>query len=131
MRKRIKTIGLCLLLSVSSYSQGVLIDSSGDTLVTITLEQMDNIYSELLQKDKLTQESKISSYERLFLLQLLDSSDKDIELLKTQANSLSINNITLLSDNKLKDNQIKSNRKLALYGWAVALLSIFVGLSAR
>ena len=131
MRKRIKTIGLCLLLSVSSYSQGVLIDSSGDTLVTITLEQMDNIYSELLQKDKLTQESEISSYERLLLLQLLDSSDKDIELLKTQANSLSINNITLLSDNKLKDNQIKSNRKLALYGWAVALLSIFVGLSAR
>lgn len=116
---------------MSSYSQGVLIDSSGDTLVTITLEQMDNIYSELLQKDKLTQESEISSYERLLLLQLLDSSDKDIELLKTQANSLSINNITLLSDNKLKDNQIKSNRKLALYGWAVALLSIFVGLSAR
>jgi hypothetical protein len=131
MRKRIKTIGLCLLLSVSSYSQGVLIDSSGDTLVTITLEQMDNIYSELLQKDKLTQESEISSYERLLLLQLLDSSDKDIELLKTQANSLSINNRTLLSNNKLKDNQIKSNRKLALYGWAVALLSIFVGLSAR
>jgi hypothetical protein len=131
MRKRIKTIGLCLLLSVSSYSQGVLIDSSGDTLVTITLEQMDNIYSELIQKDKLTQESEISSYERLLLLQLLDSSDKDIESLKTQANSLSINNRTLLSNNKLKDNQIKSNRKLALYGWAVALLSIFVGLSAR
>jgi hypothetical protein len=131
MIKRIKTIGLCLLLSVSSYSQGVLIDSSGDTLVTITLEQMDNIYSELLQKDKLTQESEISSYERLLLLQLLDSSDKDIELLKTQANSLSVNNRTLLSNNKLKDNQIKSNRKLALYGWAVALLSIFVGLSAR
>lgn len=123
MKQRFKTTLFCLLLSVYGYSQNVLIDNSGDTLVTITLEQMDDIYIELLQKDSLMAQSEISRFKTLKYVQLLDSAEKDINTLKTQLNIVSSDYSSLLC---VSEEKIKRNRKIALYGWASAILSGFL-----
>ena len=128
MKKKLKTIALCLLISGSSYSQHVLIDSSGDTLVTITLSQMDRIYVELLQKDSLMEQSEISSLERRLLIQIVDSADKDIKSLKTQVNSLRATNRALFSEREESVVKVKRNRTAAIYGWSVAFLAIFLAI---
>lgn len=128
MKIKYKIIALLLLLSECVYSQNVLIDSSGDTLVTITLQQMDKIYIELLQKDSLMAQSEISRFKTLKYLQLLDSAEKDISTLKTQLNIVSSDYSSLLY---VSEKKIKRNRKIALYGWASAILSGFLLWSAN
>lgn len=123
MKKRFKTTLSFLLLSGCVYSQNVLIDSSGDTLVTITLQQMDDIYIELLQKDSLMAQSEISRFKTLKHLQLLDSAEKDINTLRMQLNIVSSDYSSLLC---VSEKKIKRNRKIALYGWASAILSGFL-----
>lgn len=123
MKLRSKIILFCLLLSECVYSQNVLIDNSGDTLVTITLEQMDDIYIELLQKDSLMAQSEISRFKTLKYVQLLDSAEKDINTLKTQLNIVSSDYSSLLC---VSEKKIERNRKIALYGWASAILSGFL-----
>lgn len=123
MKLRSKIILFCLLLSECVYSQNVLIDNSGDTLVTITLEQMDDIYIELLQKDSLMAQSEISRFKTLKYVQLLDSAEKDINTLRTQLNIVSSDYSSLLC---VSEKKIERNRKIALYGWASAILSGFL-----
>lgn len=89
---------------------------------------MDKIYVELVQKDSLMAQSEISSLERLLLLQLLDSADKDIKSLKTSANSLIATNRVLFNDSQIKSDKIRRNRTAAIYGWSIAFLSTFVAL---
>ena len=108
------------------YSQNVLIDSNGDTLVAITISQMDRIYVELLQKDSLMEQSKISSLETLLLLQILDSADKDINSLKHQTNSLREINRTLFNQKENDSVKIKRNRTIGICGWGIAFLATFV-----
>ena len=126
MRKKLKTTALCLLLSVYGYSQNVLIDNNGDTLVTITISQMDRIYIELLQKDSLMEQSEISSLEKLLLLQIVDSADKDINYLKSQTNSLRQTNRVLFSEKENDLIKIKRNRTIGICGWSIAFLATFV-----
>ena len=108
------------------YSQNVLIDNNGDTLVTITIFQMDRIYVELLQKDSLIEQSKISSLEKLLLLQIVDSADKDINYLKNQTNSLRQTNRVLFIEKKNDSVKIKRNRTIGICGWSIAFLATFV-----
>jgi len=89
---------------------------------------MDRIYVELLQKDSLMEQSEISSLERLLLLQLVDSADKDIKSLKVQVNSLRATNRALFSEREESVVKVKRNRTAAIYGWSIAFLAIFVAL---
>ena len=102
-----------------SYSQTVLIDNNGDTSVQITLQQMDRIYTELLQKDSLTEQSYINASNELLLLQILDSADKDIKLLKTSVNSLK-------QSNQDKDVKIRKSRNFGILGVCLAIVAILI-----
>ena len=84
---------------------------------------MDDIYIELLQKDSLMAQSEISRFKTLKYVQLLDSAEKDINTLKTQLNIVSSDYSSLLC---VSEEKIKRNRKIALYGWASAILSGFL-----
>ena len=71
-------------MSAYSYSQNVLInEETGDTLVTITINQMDDIYVELTQKDSLSEQARINALRETKHLKLIDSANKDISTLKT------------------------------------------------
>jgi hypothetical protein len=84
MKLKSLTTALCLLLTGLSYSQNVLInEETGDTLVTITINQMDDIYIELIQKDSLSDQSRINALRETKHLKLIDSANKDISTLKT------------------------------------------------
>ena len=115
-----------LLLSVLSYSQTVLIDNNGDTSVQITLEQMDRIYTELIDKDKLIAQSILSTFKEIKLYELVDSAKKDIRLLKTSVNSLSEDNTRLYEIAKDKDEKIIRNRKISVVSVCVAILAILL-----
>ena len=115
-----------LLLSVLSYSQTVLIDNNGDTSVQITLQQMDRIYTELIQKDSLMSQSILSTSKETLLYELVDSAKKDIGLLKTSVNSLSEDNTRLYEIAKDKDKKIIRNRKISVVSVCVAILAILL-----
>ena len=71
-------------MSAYSYSQNVLInEETGDTMVTITINQMDDIFIELTQKDSLSDQARINALRETKHLQLIDSANKDISTLKT------------------------------------------------
>ena len=126
MRRKLTLTAFCLLLTVFSYSQTVLTDNNGDTLVTISLEQMDRIYTELIQKDSLVAQSYINASNELLLLQIVDSADRDIKSLKTSVNSLSEDNVRLYEIAKDKDVKITRNRKIAFASVCVAILAILI-----
>ena len=115
-----------LLLSVLSYSQTVLIDNNGDTSVQITLQQMDRIYTELIDKDKLMAQSILNTSKEIKLYGLVDSAKKDIRLLKTSVNSLSEDNTRLYEIAKDKDKKIIRNRKISVVSVCVAILAILL-----
>ena len=115
-----------LLLSVLSYSQTVLIDNNGDTSVQITLQQMDRIYTELIDKDKLIAQSILSTSKEIKLYELVDSAKKDIKLLKSSVNSLSEDNTRLYEIAKDKDKKIIRNRKISVVSVCVAILAILL-----
>lgn len=109
-----------------SYSQTVLIENNGDTSVQITLQQMDRIYTELIQKDSLISQSYINASKELLLLQIVDSAKKDIKSLKTSVNSLSEDNTRLYEIAKDKDEKIIRNRKISVVSVCVAILAILL-----
>ena len=109
-----------------SYSQTVLIDNNGDTSVQITLQQMDRIYTELIDKDKLMAQSILNTSKEIKLYELVDSAKKDIRLLKTSVNSLSEDNTRLYEIAKDKDEKIIRNRKISVVSVCVAILAILL-----
>ena len=126
MKKRFTFIILSLLMSVWSYSQTVLTDENGDTTVCISLYQMDGIYTELIQKDSLMSQSYINASKELLLMQILDSADKNINTLKTAANSLSKNNAMLLREARDKDMKILRNRSISIVAVLVTIISLLL-----
>ena len=126
MKLRSKIILLFLLASEFIYSQNVLIDSKGDTVVTITLQQMDKIYIELLQKDSLMAQSEISRFKALKYVQILDSSEKDINTLKMQVNILEsdYSSLSYLAD-KNKGKLIRS-RKVGIVLIGIIILQLLL-----
>tara|TARA_R110000850_G_scaffold202096_1_gene328149 strand:+ start:53 stop:436 length:384 start_codon:yes stop_codon:yes gene_type:complete len=126
MKTKYISTAFFLLLSVLSYSQTVLIDNNGDTSVQITLQQMDRIYIELIQKDSLISQSILSTSKETLLYELVDSAKKDIRLLKTSVNSLSEDNTRLYEIAKDKDEKIIRNRKISVVSVCVAILAILL-----
>ncbi len=70
---------LFLLTRGLSYSQNALIDPSGDTVITISIEQMDRIYIELIEKDRMEEELEITLSKELKYIELIDSTQNDIK----------------------------------------------------
>jgi hypothetical protein len=126
MRQKLAITIYCLLLNVSAYSQVGLIDNNGDTLVAITLEQMDNIYVELIQKDSLMEQAIISSSKELKLYELVTIAENNLKSCEKVLKDVGDSNIYLLSENKKKDSKLKRTRKVAIYTTIFAILSILL-----
>lgn len=126
MKRRFKIIAFYLLLSECVYSQNVLIDSSGDTLVTITIQQMDNIYAELIEKDCLIEQSEISRFKELKYLQLIDSAEKDISTLKMHSNLLQSDYSSLSYMYEKKQEKIRSHKKVGVVMILVIVLQVIL-----
>ena len=126
MRQKLAIIIYFLLLNVSSYSQVVLTDNNGDTLVAITLEQMDNIYVELIQKDSLMEQAIISSSKELKLYELVTIAENNLKSCEKVLKDVGDSNIYLLSENKKKDSKLKRTRKVAISAIIFAALSILL-----
>lgn len=89
MNAKLPTIISFLLLNAFAYSQNALIDEkTGDTLVVITLNQMDDIYVELIQKDSLVAQAKINAFKELKYIELIDSTRTNFERTQHALNDL-------------------------------------------
>ena len=126
MKKRYITTIFCLVLSVLSYSQIELTDNKGDTLVCITIPQMDRIYLELIQKDSLLAQSKINLSKQFKYIQLIDSNKKDINSLKTHINALEDDYYELLQVTEKKQQKIIRNRKIGIIMLGVIVLQLLL-----
>ena len=127
MRQKLAITIFFLLLNVSAYSQSVLIDNqTGDTLVAITLEQIDNIYIELIQKDSLMEQAIISRSKEAKLYELVTIAENNLKSCEKVLKDVGDSNIYLLSENKKKDSKLKRTRKVTIYTTIFAILSILL-----
>lgn len=127
MKQKLIIIVLFLLTIELSYSQNVLIDKvTGDTLITISIEQMDKIYIELIQKDSLVDQAKISRSKEVKLYEVIEITEINLkssqEALKTSVS----NNAYLSSEREKNKQKIKRNRKIALFSILFATLEAFI-----
>lgn len=83
---------------------------------------MDRIYLELIQKDSLLAQSKISLSKEFKYIQIIDNTKKDINSLKTYINAVEEDNDNLLTLSKIQENKIKRNRKIGLIMLGVIVL---------
>ncbi len=123
MKKKLINTALLLLIFGCSYSQNVLIDEeSGDTLVAITLHQMDDIYIELCQKDSLSEQAQINASKQLKYIQLLDSAESDLNTLKTHVDVLQENNVAL----QIKSSKLTRSRKTSVVLIGIIILQVLL-----
>jgi hypothetical protein len=87
---------------------------------------MDNIYIELMQKDSLMAQSEISRFKALKYVQLLDSAEKDISMLRMQLNIVSSDYSSLYYMYEKKQKKIKTHRKVGLVMLAVIVLQVLL-----
>ena len=97
-----------------SFSQNALIDPSGDTVIAISVEQMDRIYTELIEKDRMKEELEITLSKELKYIELIDSTQNDIKALKTQVNDLIDSNQALSRANNKNRHRLTRSRKISL-----------------
>lgn len=95
-------------------------------MVAITLEQMDNIYVELIQKDSLMEQAIISSSKEAKLYELVNIAENNLKSCEKVLKDVGDSNIYLLSENKKKDSKLKRTRKVAIYTTIFAILSILL-----
>ncbi len=87
---------------------------------------MDKIYIELIQKDSLNAQAKISQFKEIKYKQILDSTQKDVNSLKSSVNSLKQKNEDLFNRHTIQKDKIKRNRKIAFVAICVAILELLV-----
>ena len=87
---------------------------------------MDRIYIELIDKDNLIAQSKISRSKELLLYRALDSAEMDVTMLKMQANILQSDYSSLLYMYKKKQKKIKTHRKVGLVMLTVIILQVLL-----
>jgi len=127
MNAKLPTIISFLLLNVLSYSQNALIDEkTGDTLVVITLHQMDDIYVELLQKDSLVAQSKINAFKELKYIELIDSTRTNFERTQHALNDLNERYDVVLTSNQRQKTKLKRSRQSLLIALGVIALQIIL-----
>ena len=128
MNAKLLIIIYFLLLNALSYSQTALIDeTTGDTLVVITLNQMDDIYVELIQKDSLVAQSKINAFKQLKYLELIDSTQTNLERTQHALNDLKQRYDVVLTSNQRQQHKLKRSRQSLLIALGViAIASIML-----
>ena len=114
MRIKFLTTISFLLTSGLSFSQTALIRTNGDTVITISIEQMDRIYTELIQKDRMEEELEINLSKELKYIELIDSTQNDIKALKTQVNGIIDDNKQLQKSNNKNRYKLNRSRKINL-----------------
>ena len=123
MKKKFLIITSFLLLNAFAYSQTALIDEkTGDTLVAITLNQMDDIYVELLQKDSLMAQAKINAFKELKYIELIDSTQKNFERTQHALNSLNERYDVVLTSNQRQKTKLKRTRQSLIIAIGVIIL---------
>jgi hypothetical protein len=122
MRLKSTIIAALILLTKLTYSQTVLIDKAGDTTICITLNQMDKVYIELLQKDSLSEQAILSHSKELLLYEVIDSAKKDIEFLETLVYAIDSENLGLHLENENQKTQIRTNRTISF----ISLVTLFL-----
>lgn len=83
---------------------------------------MDRIYLELIQKDSLLAQSKISRSKEFKYIQIIDNTKKDINSLKTYINAVEEDNDDLVTLSKIQEHKIKRNRKIGLVMLGIIVL---------
>ena len=127
MKKKYLIITYFLLLNALSYSQTALIDEkTGDTLVAITLHQMDDIYVELIQKDSLMAQAKINAFKRVKYIELIDSTQTNFERTQHALNDLNERYDVVLTSNQRQKTKLKRSRQSLLIAIGVIALQIIL-----
>jgi hypothetical protein len=127
MKKKFLIITSFLLLNALSYSQTALIDEkTGDTLVAITIGQMDDIYVELLQKDSLMAQSKINAFKELKYIELIDSTRTNFERTQHALNSLNERYDVVLTSNQRQQHKLKRTRQSLIIAIGVIVLQVIL-----
>jgi hypothetical protein len=127
MKKKYLITTSFLLLNVLSYSQTALIDEkTGDTLVAITLHQMDDIYVELLQKDSLVAQAKINAFKELKYIELIDSTRTNFERTQHALNTLNERYDVVLTSNQRQQYKLKRSRQSLLIALGVIALQVIL-----
>lgn len=125
MKEKFLIITSFLLLNAFAYSQTALIDeTTGDTLVVITLHQMDDIYVELIQKDSLIAQSKINSIKKHKYIELIDSTQTNFERTQHALNTLKQRYDVVLNSNQRQQHKLKRTRQSLLIALGVIALQI-------
>lgn len=83
---------------------------------------MDRIYIELIQKDSLMAQAKISRSKEFKYIQLIDSTKKDINTLKSHINALEEDYYELLQTTEKKQEQIIRQKKIGLVMLGIIVL---------
>ena len=83
---------------------------------------MDRIYIELIQKDSLMAQAKISRSKEFKYIQLIDSTKKDINTLKSHINGIEEDYYGLLQATEKKQEQIIRQKKIGLVMLGVIVL---------
>ena len=127
MKEKFLIIIYCLLLNAFAYSQTALIDEkTGDTLVAITLHQMDDIYVELLQKDSLMAQSKINAFKELKYIELIDSTQTNLKRTQHALNDLNERYDVVLTSNQRQQHKLKRSRQSLLIALGVIALQVIL-----
>lgn len=116
-----------LLLNAFAYSQNALIDEkTGDTLVAITLHQMDDIYVELIKKDSLMAQAEINAFKELKYIELIDSTQTNLERTQHALNDLNERYNVVLTSNQRQQHKLKRSRQSLLIALGVIALQIIL-----
>jgi tetrahydromethanopterin S-methyltransferase subunit F len=83
---------------------------------------MDRIYIELIQKDSLLAQSEINRALQFKYIQIIDSTQKDIESLKTSVNSLKTKNTDLFNESQKNRSKLIRTRKVGLIMVGIIIL---------
>ena len=83
---------------------------------------MDRIYIELIQKDSLMAQAKISRSKEFKYIQIIDSTKKDINTLKSHINGIEEDYYELLQATEKKEEQIIRQRKIGLVMLGIIVL---------
>ena len=93
-------------------------------MVVITLNQMDDIYVELIQKDSLMAQSKINAFKELKYIELIDSTQKNFERTQHALNDLNERYDFVLTSNQRQQHKLKRSRQSLIIALGVIALQI-------
>ncbi len=87
---------------------------------------MDNIYVELLQKDSLVAQSKINAFKELKYIELIDTTQTNLERTQHALNALNERYDVVLTSNQIQQHKLKRSRQSLLIALGVIALQIIL-----